>query len=133
MRFRPSVILILLVACSGGSPTEPRQPVLTDGRWAGDNACLDVHQTATTNLVVGCGHGQIPPIALRNDGTFDVDGTYRIEVGPVSPDPAPPAHYSGALANSTLTLTVTPSVVSLPRATYHLKLNPGAVCGPLCV
>jgi hypothetical protein len=38
------------------------------------------------NLAVGCGHGQFPRPTVRADGTFDVDGKYRIEVGPISID-----------------------------------------------
>lgn len=134
MRIRHALILVLLVACGGGSPTAPR-PITDnlDGRWAGDNACLDLQHAATSTLRVGCGHGTIPPLNFRSDGTFDVDGTYRIEIGPVSIDPPPPAHYSGVLKNSVLTLTVTPSVSSLPQATYRLSFNPNANCGPACV
>lgn len=131
MRFRVVIGLLLFAACNGG-PTSPREAA-RDGRWAGDNACLDLRQASTSTLRVGCGHGEFHAIAIRADGTFDVDGTYRIEVGPVSPDPAPPAHYSGTLRNSTLTLTVTPSVSTIPPATYRLQFNPNASCGPACL
>ncbi len=133
MRIRHALVLLVLAACSGGSSSPTAPVTMTDGRWAGDNACLDLHQSATSNFVVGCGHGKIPPFTLRSDGTFDVEGTYRIELGPASPDPAPPAHYSGAVHSGRITLTVTPSVSSLPQATYHLEYNPNANCGPPCV
>jgi hypothetical protein len=52
----------------------------------------------------------------HGDGTFDVDGTYRLEVGPASIDPAPPGHFSGSVSGSTLILNVLPSVGSLRPA-----------------
>jgi hypothetical protein len=85
------------------------------------------------NLVVGCGHGQFPPPTLRADGTFDVDGTYRIEVGPISIEPAPPAHFSGSLVGSRLLLTATPTVNSLPPASYALTLTGTGSCSVPCV
>jgi hypothetical protein len=39
----------------------------------------------------------------RADGTFDADITYRIEVGQISIDPAPPA-FSGSVTGSGLIL-----------------------------
>ena len=132
MRLRHAVVLILLVACNGSS-TAPHADAVIDGRWAGDNACLDLRHTSTSTLRVGCGHGEFPALNIRSDGTFDVDGTYRIEIGPVSQDPAPPAHYSGTLKDSRLTVTVTPSVSTLPAATYRLTYNPNATCGPACL
>jgi hypothetical protein len=78
------------------------------------------------DLVVGCGHGQFPPPAVHADGTFEVDGTYRIEVGPISINPAPPATFSGVLKGQTLTLSVTPGDRSAPPASYVLHLTDGA-------
>jgi hypothetical protein len=77
------------------------------------------------DLVVGCGHGQFPSPVLHPDGTFEVHGTYRIEVGPISINPAPPATFSGILSGQTLTLSVTPSDPSLRPASYVLQLTNG--------
>jgi len=124
--------LACLLACSScGGPTEPAGGPLPIGRWSGGGACLSVTDTGC-NLIVGCGHGQFPRPTVRLDGTFDVDGTYRIEVGPVSTDPAPPAHFSGSLSGSTLILNVVPSG-SLPSASYVLTLGAPGTCGILCV
>jgi hypothetical protein len=60
---------------------------------------------------------------VRADGTFQVAGTYRIEAGPVSINPAPPAAFSGTLNGGTLMLTVTPSDPSLQPASYALQLT----------
>jgi hypothetical protein len=86
------------------------------------------------DFVVGCGHGQFPPPVVHADGRFEVNGTYRIEVGPISVNPAPPATFSGILRNQTLTLSVTPSDPSLPPASYALQLTNGSgKCAVPCV
>jgi hypothetical protein len=77
------------IACNR-SPAGPSEGPLATGRWTGDGACLSVTDTGC-NLAVGCGHGQFPRPIIRAGGTFNVDGTYRIEVGPISIEPAPPA------------------------------------------
>ena len=137
MRIAVLALALSIAACSG-SPTEPPVRAIADGRWTGDNACLLVRNANvyphTSTLIVGCGHGEFPTPDIRNDGTFDVEGTYRIEVGPVSADPAPSAHYSGSLTNTTLTLNVAPSLSTIPPATYRLHSDPGGACpGPACV
>src|SRR5215510_14232438 len=88
------LVSFLVVAC-GETATEPGDTmILTTGRWTGDGACLSVAADGC-DLVVGCGHGQFPVPTARADGTFQVDGTYRIEAGPISINPAPPATFSG--------------------------------------
>src|SRR6266542_6917575 len=110
--------------CSG-TPSEPRDTMLA-GRWSGDGACLAVTDQEC-NLTVGCGHGQFPRPIIRADGTFDVDGTYRIEVGPIAIEPAPPAHFSGVVTGSRLTLNVRPSG-SLPSASYSTTSTTAGTC-----
>jgi len=86
------------------------------------------------DLVVGCGHGQFPPPVVHADGTFEVNGTYRIEVGPITISPAPPAMFSGVLRGQTLTLSVTPGDPSLRPASYVLQLtNASGKCAVPCV
>jgi hypothetical protein len=80
---------------------------------------------AGCDLVVGCGHGQFAQPDVRGDGTFAVSGTYRIEAGPISIDPAPPARFSGVVKGHTLTLSVTPGAPSLQPASYVLQLTDG--------
>lgn len=88
---------------------------------------------AGCDLLIGCGHGQFPFPTLASDGTFQIEGTYRIEAGPVSINPPPPALFSGVLKSQTLTLTVTPSDPSLQPATYVLQPTSGpAKCGVAC-
>ncbi|HSP16826.1 MAG TPA: MerR family transcriptional regulator [Thermoanaerobaculia bacterium] len=132
-----TVLTLFLLACNNG-PTEPRAFVIADGRWSGDGACLLVRSSQNTfphsiTLIAGCGHGEMPLPTVRNDGTFDVDGTYRIEAGPVSINPAPPAHYSGTLTNTELILKVQPSDPAMPAATYRFHMDPNGTCAPACV
>ena len=130
-------VSLLICACGGiatgcsGTPTEPRDTALA-GRWSGDGACLSVADSGC-NLTVGCGHGQFPRPSVRADGSFDVDGTYRIEVGPIGIDPAPAAHFSGTVTGSVLRLTVVPTARGLAAATYTLTPSPTALCAVLCL
>jgi len=78
------------------------------------------------DLVVGCGHGQFSRPTVHPDGTFAADGTYRIEAGPISINPAPPAKFSGVLTANTLTVSVVPSDTSLRPASYTLRLTNGS-------
>lgn len=126
------LVSVLVVACTP-TPTEPRDTVLPTGRWIGNGVCLSVTPTGC-DLVAGCGHGQFPPPMVHADGTLEVDGTYRIEVGPISINPAPPATFSGVLNGQTSTLTVTPRDPSLRPATYVLQVTNGAgTCTVPCV
>jgi hypothetical protein len=130
------VLRVALVACGcllacNRSPTGPAEGPLATGRWTGEGACLSVTDTGC-NLTVGCGHGQFARPIVRPDGTFDVDGTYRIEVGPISINPAPPAHFSGSATGSRLILNVMPSG-SLPPASYSMTPTTAGTCSIPCV
>lgn len=121
-----------LVAACAETPTQPGGTALAQGAWTG-SACLSITRD-TCDLIAGCGHGRFPPPVVRADGSFEVDGTYRIEAGPVSATPAPPATFSGVVKGQTLTLTVTPRDASLPPASYVLQFNsPTAGCVTACV
>jgi hypothetical protein len=136
MRWRTAVVFaVTLVACGplacDRNPAAPDEGPLTTGRWTGDGACLSVTD-AGCNLAVGCGHGQFPRPIIRGDGTFTVDGTYRIEVGPISIEPAPPARFFGVITGSRLTLGVTPSG-SPPPASYSMAPTTAGACPIPCV
>jgi hypothetical protein len=125
-------LVCLLVAACAETPTQPRDTLPT-GRWTGDGACLSVAVDGC-DLVAGCGHGQFAQPDVHADGTFAVSGTYRIEVGPVSINPAPPAMFSGVLKGQTLTLTVMPGDPSLRSASYVFQLTDGtSKCAVPCV
>jgi hypothetical protein len=119
-----------LAACNR-NPTRPGEAPLAAGRWAGDGACLSVAGSGC-DLVVGCGRGEFAQPILRADGTFEVDGTYRIEIGPISIEPAPAAHFSGVVTRSGLTLKVVPSG-SLPPAAYLMRQTTAGTCPILCL
>jgi hypothetical protein len=133
----PALVLVVALAACGcllacdGSPSSPGEDPLATGRWMGGGACLSVTEIAC-NLAVGCGHGQFPRPTVRTDGTFDVDGTYRIEAGPVSIDPAPAAHFSGSVTGSRMILTVV-STGSLPPASYSMTPTSAGTCPVPCV
>ena len=131
-RIRALSVVAAAFTLSCGSPTEPTGRPLETGRWTGDGACLSVTDAAC-NLVVGCGHGQFPRPTVDARGSFDVNGTYRIEVGPVSIDPAPPARFSGSVTGRRLTLTVAPSAASLPSASYSMTLTAPGDCVVQCL
>ena len=126
-----SLVCLLATGCTE-TPTQPRDTLPT-GRWTGDGACLSVAVDGC-DLVVGCGHGQFAQPDVHTDGTFAVSGTYRIEVGPISINPAPTATFSGVLSGQTLTLSVAPSDPSLRSASYVLQLTNGTgKCAVPCV
>jgi len=128
-----AVALLCLAAACAETPTQPRDTTLPTGGWTGDGACLSVAADGC-DLVAGCGHGQFPLPVVHSEGTFEVNGTYRIEAGPISINPAPPALFSGVLTGQTLTLGVTPSDPSLRPASYVLQLtNDTRKCAVPCV
>src|SRR5713226_3107950 len=136
-RRRARVLVVALVAYGSllgcyGNPSGPGAGPLATGRWTGDGACLGVTDTGC-NLAVGCGHGQFARPTLRADGTFDIDGTYRVEIGPISIDPAPPAHFSGLVTGSRLILNVVPAAASLPPASYSMTPAASGTCPIPCV
>jgi hypothetical protein len=115
------------------SPTSLQAGSLATGRWSGGTGqCLSVTETSC-DFVAGCGHGQFPRPIVNADGTFDVDGTYRIEAGPISLNPAPPAHFSGSVDGSHLILTVKPTDPSQSTASYSLILSGTGTCAVPCV
>jgi hypothetical protein len=122
MKLVKALFVAACAAACTGSPTAPQSGRLATGRWSSAAAgqCMTVTESSC-DLVVGCGHGVFPRPTLASDGTFEVDGSYRVEVGPISIDPPPPAHFSGSVTGSQLTLTVKPA--SLPVATYALMLS----------
>lgn len=133
MRAAIVAMACLIAAGCADTPAQPAQTaMLSAGTWTGDG-CLSVNAGEGCELVAGCGHGHFPQPVVRADGTFDVDGTYRVEAGPVSVDPPPPARFSGVLRGQTLTLTVTPTG-SLRPFSFVLQLTSASGrCVTACV
>ena len=134
--------MALLLATCGGSPTDPtHNPITTlggdtktleTGRWSGpgNSACLSV-EPAECQLLVGCWRGHFAKPTVQSNGTFSVDGTFRFEAGPTTDQTPPPAHFTGSISGTTLTLTVQPATGS-PQ-TYDLTLVGSGSCPSLCV
>ena len=130
-RLAVAALVILTNQCAG-TTTAPQDAPLTVGRWSGGGACLSV-TTDTCDFVAGCGHGQFPRPTVHANG-FAVQGTYRIEVGPISITPPPPAMFNGLLDHGVLTVMVTPSDPSIPPFSAVLQLTNGAnACSVPCV
>jgi len=120
-----------VVSCSS-SPTAPQSGPLAIGRWSSAaGQCLTV-TASSCNFVAGCGHGVFLRPTVGTDGTFDEDGTYRIEAGPISVEPAPRAHFSGYLSDGRLILTVTP-MAPLMGASYSMTLSGTGTCSVPCL
>jgi hypothetical protein len=132
--FRFLTIAVTLTATSGCTGTSaPTEITLPLGRWTGGSACLSVTADGC-DFVAGCGHGQFPRPVVHPDGSFAVGGTYRVEVGPISINPAPPAAFSGLVRGGTIMLTVVPSDPSLKPIVAELQLtNDAAKCAVPCL
>lgn len=131
-------IAALLGSCSGDTPTSPitaapaQQVALAVGQWSSEESvCLTVTQQESS-LFSGCGRGRFPTPAIRSDGTFDIDGTFRFEAGPTLDTPAAPAHFSGRINGTTLNLTVQQTGTSAPPESFALKFAGEGTCSPLC-
>jgi len=80
--------------------------LLAAGHWGG-NGCLEVSEK-DVYLGAGCACGTFPRPLLDADGHFEVDGKWGCGPGP-SPPPGvggDPAHFSGIVQGSRLTLVV---------------------------
>jgi len=112
----------------------PPPSALQTGHWGGGGVCVDVTDTQIA-VSAGCSVGTfIPPSAIGPDGRFEADGFWLTTAGPVriNSGPGQPAHVSGIVQGTTLTLTVTTSFFSGPP----LKVQFGskeACTGNLCV
>jgi len=141
--FTVAIAASLLAGCNNSSPTEPllqaTEPAtgtLALGRWSAEgSACLTVAQPEI-NLIAGCWRGRFPMPAVRADGTFDADGTFRFEAGPSQDTPGAPAHFSGRIDGTALTLTVqqtAPSAAPATPVSFALTFAGEGTCSPLCV
>jgi len=131
-----ALALLLGIAACGctSSPTTALQAgPLATGHWSSNTGqCLSVTESSC-NFTAGCGHGQFPRPQVNADGTFQVDGTYRIEVGPISTQPAPRAQFYGSVSGSKLVLTVMPADKSVSVPPFTLILNGTGTCSVVCV
>jgi len=99
-------VLLFVLACKDGSPTEPkkleRAPI---GAWGGEQVSLTVSEQGG-GFEKYCARGSIDqPLLLDSNGAFDVSGRYvQNQGGPVGP--GEPARYTGSTDGKTLILRV---------------------------
>ena len=107
-------LLVLLIAalalgastCSDGSPLGSDPTELAEGTWGGDDAGLVLDENRA-HVHFGCTYGDLPaPIAVDEDGRFNVSGEYLIRAFPVAVGPTLPAELAGVVRGRELTMTV---------------------------
>ena len=91
----------------------PTPVLVPSGLWGGSGAALEVGEFES-RLELDCAHGLITrPLALDQNGTFEVDGIYvRERPGPVPVEPptaykGDPATYKGVVTGDIMELTIT--------------------------
>jgi hypothetical protein len=77
---------------------------LSSGHWAGGGDCIDV-TPSEVKVVHACTLGVFQTPLIQDGDRFEADGTYSITVGPPTTG-GTPAHFSGAIQGSVLSLTI---------------------------
>src|SRR5689334_21739097 len=108
----PATVALVLAALATAGPWALflQQGATIAGAWGGEHIALEVGE-AGARVEFDCAHGTLDePLALDRSGHFAVRGSFTTETGgPTRRDPggqSRPASYAGALAGSTLTLTI---------------------------
>ena len=111
---------------------------LAVGTWGGNDAGVIVTDSLA-HVHLGCTYGDFPGrVALDSAGRFSVAGSYLLRAYPVEVGPTMPAQFSGRLAGTTLTFTVTVTdtienkVTTLGPATVILDKEPRMGPCPIC-
>jgi hypothetical protein len=105
------VVVATSLAFACQSPTEELRGTaggfLAAGTWGADGSGLIVQDTVA-HLHIGCTFGDMPaPVAVDQNGAFDVAGSYVLRAYPVMIGPSLPARYVGKVSGSKVTITVT--------------------------
>lgn len=117
------------VAEPAGTPSSD-SPALAAGHWGATGMCMEVTEQAVA-VTARCAFGTFPRPVVDADGHFEADGTWLASVGPSPPLPAgEPAHYSGIVQGSKVTLLVQPRTSTLPPVT--LELGATTPCPAAC-
>lgn len=100
---------VVLVACfSAGGVSAGKPDKVPVGDWGGEHVVLRVHDTGAS-VEFDCARGSLRgPLALDDDGRFDVAGTLVREGGPVVPgrEDAQDVRYKGRTDGRTMELEV---------------------------
>jgi hypothetical protein len=94
-----------LAGCPGDDPVSPGGE-LRVGTWGGENVAFIV-ESDEVHIHIGCTNGNFPmPIAVDDEGRFNVSGSYVLRAYPVQVGPSLPAQLAGVVDGSRLTFTV---------------------------
>jgi hypothetical protein len=135
MRFRPVIVVCLLIAISLLQSVNARNPnvatenlsqqrSLKEGVWGGNSISAEVSDGGVS-LEFDCAHGKIAKkVLLDGEGKFEIEGVYVAEKGgPVRVDEdqkGKPAIYTGTSDGKSLTLTIKLKDADEPVGTYNL-------------
>jgi len=102
---------------------------LTTGHWGANGVCVEVSNTGVS-ATNGCAFGNFPTPAVGADGHFEADGTLTFGGPAPLPGPSPPAHFSGVVQGTSMTLTIRSGSTTIgPWTVQFGNLTP---CGPFC-
>jgi hypothetical protein len=107
---------------------------VVEGTWGGKNAGV-IATDSTAHVHIGCTVGDTKGgIIPGPDGRFDVPGLYNITAYPVYRGPDHPARFTGRVAGSFMTLTVslTDTTVTLGPVTLKYGAPPQLGPCPIC-
>jgi hypothetical protein len=139
---RPLIGLLLASLALSGCPKD--DPLSLDGNllagtWGGENVAVIV-ESHTTHIHVGCTNGDFPaPIAVDDEGRFNVSGSYVLRAYPVQVGPSLPAQLAGLVSGRQLTFTVAVNdtvekkLVVLGPQTVTFERDPRMGPCPICI
>lgn len=124
MSSRSLAVAVLLAGLSIGlGACRPGDPAaIPHGAWTGPDARLDVDASGGL-LRVGCTTGRIAaPLALDEDGRFDLSGTLSVPIWS-SPPLTGPGRFTGHVRGRVLTITFRAEGSPSPAGSVELRLN----------
>jgi hypothetical protein len=141
MRMKVLTLLALFAGvldCSDATSLASTDGLLPLGNWGGDSAAMIVGDTAT-HLHISCTYGDVSGrISVRDNGDFDVHGSYLLRAVPIAVGPTMPARFVGHVDGNTATVVVTvtdtvekKTVVRGP-VTITLGRDPKLMPCPIC-
>jgi len=102
---------------------------LATGHWGANGVCVEV-SNGGVSATDGCAFGNFPMPVVGTDGRFEADGTLTNGGVAPPPGPPPPAHFSGLVQGTSMTLTARRGTQTFGPWTVQLgNLSP---CGPFC-
>ncbi len=93
--------------------------ILTTGHWGGNGVCVEVSNTGI-GATDGCAFGAFPTPAVGADGHFEADGTLTSGGVAPPPGPLPPAHFSGVVQGTSMTVMARSGSTTHGPWTVHL-------------